>query len=149
MRNFVKDFAWLELFGVDIEHFHSSFDVTERIVTIENTEVLGNTKSVAVIPEYVNRQAMKRANKWLAGAMKRCRRGVLSLFVQESGDAIAHFFGGFVGKGDGENLLGRYAVGDEIHDPVSNSFGFTRAGTSDDEEWTLSVCRRFLLFGVE
>ena len=53
---------------------------------------------------------------------------------EEVGDAVAHFFGGFVGEGYGQDGFGGSAVGDEIGHAESDGAGLAGAGAGEDQD---------------
>ena len=61
---------------------------------------------------------------------------MLGIFVaEECADAFAHFGGGFVGEGDGKNLVrGDAALLYEIGDAVCEGFCFPGSGAGYDED---------------
>ena len=63
---------------------------------------------------------------------------------------VAHFLGGLVGEGDGEDLVGlRVAVGDEVRDAMRDDARLARARAGEDQQRAVDVQDRFALFGVE
>jgi hypothetical protein len=74
-------------------------------------------------PQQTMRQAMEGAYPQAAG------RHAQHLF-----DAPAHFGGGLVGEGDGENRVGRYAMGaNQPGDTMYQHAGLAAAGAGEDE----------------
>ena len=58
------------------------------------------------------------------------QRGVAKQLI----DALAHFAGGLVGKGDGKDGVGRdVSLLDEPGDAMSNDASFSRSGAGQDE----------------
>lgn len=52
---------------------------------------------------------------------------------------VAHFFGGFVGKGDGQDVVRPDALFDEMGDAVGDDTGLAAAGTGQDEHRPVAV----------
>src|SRR5437016_6934104 len=68
---------------------------------------------------------------------------------EKVGDAILHFFRGFVGERDGENRFGGYAARDELGHAKSDGARFARTGSSEDEDWTFSSFGGETLFRIQ
>jgi len=65
-------------------------------------------------------------------------------------DAPAHFFGGLVGEGDGEDFVRlRVTVADEVRDPARDDPRFSRSGARKDEQRAADMKNGFALFGVQ
>jgi hypothetical protein len=70
-------------------------------------------------------------------------------FADEGEDTVAHFTGGLVGEGDGEDVGGGDATGDEVGDAAGDGAGFAGAGAGEDEEGAVDVDGGFALRGGE
>ena len=64
-------------------------------------------------------------------------------------DALAHFIGGLVGEGHGQDVLRRNAFIHHVGDARGDSARFTRACTGEDEQGTLDGFDSFPLLGIE
>ena len=64
-------------------------------------------------------------------------------------DALAHFVGGLVGEGDGEDVPGGDAGGDEIGDAAGDDAGLAGAGAGEDEQGAVDVVDGGALLGVQ
>ena len=64
-------------------------------------------------------------------------------------DAFAHLVGGFVGEGDGEDVPGSDALGDEVGDAAGDDAGFAGAGAGEDEQGAVDVVDGGALLGVQ
>ena len=64
-------------------------------------------------------------------------------------DALAHFGGGFVGEGDGEDVLGGDAFIDHVGDAGGDDAGFAGASAGEDEDGAVDVLGGVALLGVE
>jgi len=63
--------------------------------------------------------------------------------------APAHFVGGLVGEGDGEDFVRlRVTVADEVRDPAGDDPRFSRSGARQDEQRPTNMENGFALFGV-
>ena len=55
--------------------------------------------------------------------------------AEDPGYSLAHLFGGLVGEGDGEDVVGGDAAFlDEVGDPMSDDAGFAAAGAGEEED---------------
>ena len=68
---------------------------------------------------------------------------------EEREDTFAHLFCRFVGKGDGEYVVGSNAILDEVDDAVSDYSRLPRSCARKDKEWSFSVRGRFSLCRIE
>ncbi len=65
-------------------------------------------------------------------------------------DALAHFAGGLVGEGDGEDGVGRDVfLLDQPGDAMGDDAGFAGAGAGEDEQGALGSLDSGALFGIE
>ena len=69
--------------------------------------------------------------------------------ADEVDDALAHFVGGLVGEGDGEDVPGGDAGGDEIGDAAGDDAGLAGAGAGEDEQGAVDVVDGGALLGVQ
>jgi len=70
--------------------------------------------------------------------------------AEELVDALGHFAGGLVGKGDGEDGVGGYAFFlDEPGDAAGDDAGFAGAGAGEDEERPIGGFHGGTLFRIE
>ena len=63
-------------------------------------------------------------------------------------EALAHFTGGFVSEGDGENAGWRSAVSDEVGDAVGQSLGLARTSPSQNQKRAVYMHSGFSLFVI-
>ena len=68
---------------------------------------------------------------------------------KKSGDARLHFFRGFVGEGDGENIFRGNAFGDEVCHAESDRARFSGAGAGENKERAFGDFGGEALFGIE
>ena len=74
----------------------------------------------------------------------------LDLAAEDGGDAAAHLLRGLVGEGDGEDLAGRGAAGEEdVGESCGQHAGFAGAGAGQHQEGAVDRLDGFALFGVE
>src|SRR5262249_34732711 len=70
--------------------------------------------------------------------------------LEQSRHAVAHFLGGLIGEGDGENLARPHAViQNEVRNAVRDDAGLAAAGAGQDEERTFGVLDGLALPGIE
>ena len=84
---------------------------------------------------------MKGGDPGLSGRNARAKEKI--------GNAVAHFFGGFVGEGDGENGVGRNAAGDEIGHAEGDGASFAGACSGEDEYRAFDGFGGEALLGIE
>ena len=64
-------------------------------------------------------------------------------------DAFFHFARGFVGEGDGEDLVGPgFLRGENVGKPSCEYAGFASACTCENQQWPINAQHSFALFGV-
>ncbi len=116
----VEQFGWREFFVVDVEFFEHLFDDLQLVGGVEDDEV------ALVVEEGVGFAAQDAGADGVEGAHGEAARIGIELFF----DAVVHFFGRFVGEGDGEDVPGCYVhFAHEVDDAVGEDTGFTTAGT--------------------
>ena len=65
-------------------------------------------------------------------------------------DARAHFFGGLVREGDGEDFVRlRVAVADEVRDAAGDDARLAGTRARENQQRSVDVKNRFALFGIE
>jgi hypothetical protein len=64
-------------------------------------------------------------------------------------DSLAHFLGGFIGEGDGQDSFGGNAFFDKPRDSVSDDPRFSGSRCGQNQERAFFVKNRARLFGVE
>ena len=70
--------------------------------------------------------------------------------VEEIADAVAHFAGGLIGEGDGEDgKRGDVLRGDEVRDALGDDLGLAASRAGEDEDGTIGGFYRFELLGVQ
>ena len=69
--------------------------------------------------------------------------------TDESGDAIAHFLGRFVGEGDRQNVHWVGTLRNEIGDALGEHARLTRSGTGHYQQWATGVNYCVMLVGIE
>ena len=67
----------------------------------------------------------------------------------QPGDALAHLVGGLVGEGDGHDLPGLDAGGDQVGDPMGEHPRLAAAGAGQDQQRTDWVRHRLALRRVQ
>lgn len=71
-------------------------------------------------------------------------------FADEFGDTFAHFSGGFIGEGHGENFFGLGFPGSEnVSDAAGDDTGFSTTGSGNDEEGPFDMAHGGGLIFVE
>ena len=72
------------------------------------------------------------------------------LAVEERSDTLAHFLGGLVGEGDGEDLVevGEPAA-DDVGDAIGDDTGLARAGAREDQQRAFGMEDGVALFRIE
>ena len=68
---------------------------------------------------------------------------------EKVGDAILHFFGGFVGERDGENRFGGYAARDELGHTKRDGARLAGSRPREDEDRTFGTFGGETLFRVQ
>ena len=74
---------------------------------------------------------------------------LLTLFAGEGGDALLHFLGRFIGKGDGQDMPRRYAVVDQVGHPIRQRPGLSAACTRQNQYRAFQRFRRQPLFLIQ
>jgi hypothetical protein len=64
-------------------------------------------------------------------------------------DALLHFARGLVGKGDGEDISGRNALGDEVRDAKRDDAGLAGARPGQDQDRAVQCFDGLALLGIE
>ena len=136
-----EDVARSESFGVDGELGDGELDGGELVVGVVDGEIFGELGGGGFAAEEAGAEGVE-------GGQPR-RGGRDSCFEEEVGDAGAHFLGGFVGEGDGEDGFGGSAVGDEVGHAESDGAGFAGAGAGEDEDGAFGGFGGTTLFGIE
>jgi hypothetical protein boklE_18555 len=71
-------------------------------------------------------------------------------FAEHGADALLHFLGGFVGEGDGGDMLRRIAcAGNHIGDFFGDDAGFAAACAGQHKQRTAQIAHRFQLALVQ
>jgi len=133
------DGAGAVVLRVDAEVGEGSADDEVLVGVVIDDEFTGDADGGAVDAEDAGAGAVEGAEGHAFGGL-----------ANESGDAVAEFAGGFLGKGDAEDLVGSDALFlDEPGDAVGDDAGFAAAGAGDDEEGAAGMRGGFRLGGVE
>ena len=70
--------------------------------------------------------------------------------AEHGGGALLHFGGGFVGEGDGGDIVRGVAhFADEVGDFFGDHAGFAAAGTGQHKQGAAEIMHGFELLGVE
>ena len=133
-----EDAAGGVLFGIDGEFLQAAFDDGELVVVVIDDEAAGDLDGFAVAAEDLDAEGVEGAEghaiEGVVGGSaggEACAGGA----GEEGFDAVAHFAGGFVGEGDGEDAPGGDALfADEVGDALGKDAGFAGAGAGEDEE---------------
>ncbi len=96
---------------------------------IINGEVAREAKTTAFNPEDSRKNGVKGSHPNVFGLVR----------VHHFGDALLHFSGRFVGKGECEYLECIRSVGKQVGDAVGQHSGLARAGACNNHNWTLDV----------
>ena len=119
-----------------LEHLLDEGDLVGRVV---DDEVARQTDCGGLATQQPGTQCMERGNP---GADKRS--------AQQSFHAGAHFSGGLVGEGDGENLvLLRESLGEEIGDALRDDARLARSRAGEDQQRAVNMEHRLALFGSD
>ncbi len=125
---------------VQIHFADDGFDQTLLVVRIEDDEILCDRQVFRLAPQDSRADRVEGAEHHAFGR----------LLVQNGFDAFVHFPGGFVGKGDGEDLPWADAfVGDQIGDALGQHPRLPGPGTCDDQNRSIRRCDRAALLWVE
>ena len=135
------DKAFGDFFSVQTEILHDVFDESQLVIVIKDDEIGLESDGFGVASENTRAQRMKCANKG----------GRLQMGVGEQlGNPLFHFAGGFVGKGDRQNALWVNIVFQrQPGNARGEGFCFARASTGKNQQRTVFVTHRFLLFFIE
>ena len=115
----------------------SVFEDAGDISAVQDAELRLEPQHRAVGPQHAHTERVEGANEHLLGR-----------FADQGAGALAHFGGGFVGKGDGRNPRGRHARLDEPADFVRDHPCFSRTGAGQHQAGAVHVVDRLLLGGV-
>ena len=136
-----EDVARREGFGVDVELGHGELDGGELVVSVVDGEIFGKLRGGGFAAEEAGAERMECGEPRGGGRD--------SGFEEEVGDAVAHFLGGFVGEGDGEDGFGGSAVGDEIGHAESDGASLAGACAGEDQYGAFGGFGGTTLFGIE
>lgn len=118
-----EDEFGLEGFGVEFKLFGEAFDESLLIFGVINDEIGVEIGGGMFDAKKADGNTVEGAEIWKT-----------NIGTKKTGNALAHFASGFVGEGDGEDLMGGGAVLDEVGDAMSEGFGFAGTGASENEE---------------
>ena len=108
-----------------LEHGEAVAGVVDRVVLLQ-ADVAG------VLPEEPGAKAVKRAHPDL-------------LAGREHGQATLHLVGGLVGEGEGDDLPGGDALGQQVRDAVRDDARLAAAGAGEDQQRAVDVGDSFAL----
>ena len=125
---------------IQIQFTDDRLDQALLVVGIEDDEVLSHGQVFGFASQNSRTDRVERAKHHAFGR----------LLVQNGFDALVHFFGGFIGEGDGENLPWADAfVGDEVCNTLSEYTRLSGPRTCHDHYRPIRRCDRAALLRVE
>ena len=83
------------------------------------------------------------------GSCSRLSTFDLDRLRQKPRDALLHFARGLVGEGDGEDVSGRDAFGNEVGDAERDDAGLARASSGEDQHRAVQRFDGLALLGIE
>ena len=114
-------------------------DDVGAVGAVEDAEAASKPEARVVVLEHGQPQAVEGGDGEAA-----------CVFVEQGAAAFGHFFGGFVGEGDGEDVVrGIAGFADEPGDFLRDDAGFAAARTGDDQERAAEVGDGFELLRVQ
>lgn len=133
----LRDLAWREALGVDVEVAHHPLQERLLVGVVVDREVAADADLVAVLPEQPRAHRVEGADHQPARAAR-----------DELGEPLAHLAGRLVGEGDGEDAPGRHvSLPDEVRDPVGDHAGLATPGSGEDHERAIAI-EHCLLLGL-
>ncbi len=115
-RDLAADHVDGEVLLVYVQALHDLAHHAARIVVIVDGELAGVAQQVGVLAQHAHAHGVERAHPHAAGAIG-----------QKRAQALAHLRGGFVGKGDGQDLPGADAqIRDHMGDAIGQHARLTR-----------------------
>ena len=88
-------------------------------------------REILLVAEFVDAAAQDADAERVEGADGHLVGG---LFADHAADAFAHFAGGLVGEGDGEDFGGRDLLFQHVGDPAGDGAGFAGARAGEDHD---------------
>ena len=128
-RNRPQDRPRRELFIVEVQFFQAVLDEHQLVRRIVNGEIPG----VAV--KAVDFKAQQFRTEGMEGA----EPNGIGLGPDEVLDALFHFLGGLIGKGNGQDAVGRDAELQEVGDAAGQNLGLPRSGAGGNEKRALCM----------
>ena len=125
-------------FIVDVEVLEQLLQHSGLVVLVVNGEGTGIAQLIDIPAEDARAHGVEGADPHL-----------FAFFAGQGGDALLHFLGRFIGKGDGQNMPGRYAVVNQIGDPVRQRPGLAAARSRQNQYRAFQRFRRQPLFLVQ
>jgi len=131
------DAGWFVRIGTEVHVGEDVFDGFALVDGVVDDEIFGDIDMGAVDAEEFDAKTVEGT-------------GIGGNLAGESLDAVLHFFGGFVGEGEEENLGGvKFLVGDKPSGAMSEDFGFSGTSASEDEQGAALVSDGLELVGIE
>ena len=122
------------------------FDRAQLFGLVVDDEVAFVAKLLDVLPQDADAEGVEGGDGRAVGlGVRRKARGA----GQKFRDAFLHLAGGFVGEGDGQNILRRDAARDHVRDAVGDDARLARARTSENEHRTIDGLGGLTLGRVE
>ena len=129
----------------DGQHFIVDIEVLEQLLQHDGLVVLVVNGEGTGIAQLINIPAEDARAHGVEGADPH----LFAFFAGQGGDALLHFLSRFIGKGDGQNMPGRYAVVNQIGDPVRQRPGLAAARSRQNQYRAFQRFRRQPLFLVQ
>ena len=125
-------------FIVDIEMLQLLLEHCGLVVLVIDGEGAGVAQLIDIPAQNAGAHGMKGADP-----------NLFAFFAGEGGDALLHFLSRFIGKGNGQNMPRRYAVVDQIGDPVRQRPGLAAACARQNQYRAFQRFRRQPLFLIQ
>ena len=124
---------------VDAGGLHHLFQEAELVVSVQDVEAAGQADEFGVAAQHAGAQRVEGAEPEALGGA-----------ADDGGDAFAHFAGGAVGEGDGEDLAGEGAAAEQdVGEAGGQHTGLAGAGAGQDEDGAVQRLDSLALFGVQ
>ena len=139
MGNVPENGAWLQHVAVDVALAQDALDDRELVGGVINHKI---RREIGVFH--------LKAQDLQAGGVERPRPDARAFFADHFDDAVAHFAGGLVGEGDGEDVKRRDAAFlDQVRDAVHEHVRFAAPGAGQDQQRALGGEDSFQLLRVQ
>ena len=125
--------------GVDPFGLHHLLQQAKLVVGVQDGEVGRQPDMLRVAAQHAGAQGVEGAEPEALGR-----------FAEDGGDAFAHLARGLVGEGDGQDLVGEGALGQQdVREAGGQDAGLAGAGTGQHQQRAIDGFDRRALFGVE